>query len=221
MIEIIVGSVLLAVLLFASYKLLKPRFLVWQRKYRYYRFINKIDRLFQHHNAFLIAKEASEGLNDSSYIYGEVTVSTLLDLLAMLSPNVNDVFYDLGSGIGKTLLVVKWRYPEVNVKGIEKLAALHAVAEQIAQKQTSHPITPICADFLEWDFTDATIVFINATAFSVPLWNALLEKLWMLKPQTKIIVTSKTLPENGFIERYAGMEQMSWGLCSTYIYEKR
>lgn len=221
MIEIIIGSTFFAVLLVASYQLLKPYYVTWQRQHRYDRIIHKIDHLYKHHNAFAIAKQASDGLNDSSYIYGEVTTSTLLDLLAILKPNANDIFYDLGSGVGKTLFAVKWRYPQISVNGIEKLPALHAIAEQIAHKHTLHPITPICADFLEWDFSDATIVFINATAYSGPLWNALLKKLWELKPHTKIIVTSKSLPEKGFIERYAGMEQMSWGLCSTYIYEKR
>ena len=103
------------------------------------------------------------------------------------------------------------------VKGIEILPELHALAKE---KSQAFDLTLICDNLLNQSIVDANIVFINATGYDNPTWENILAKLLTLKPKTRIIITSKKLPEPTFISRYQGMEKMSWGLTSTYIYEK-
>lgn len=194
------------------------------RKIKYRRILHTIGELYHRDNPFMIAKAARpDTLSD--FYYGEIDLCAFLDLLAMTHPQPNAIFYDLGSGCGKTLFAAKLAYPRLEVRGIELVADLHALGSQklveyLSLNKKFH-LQFICDDLLQQDFTDANILFINATAYSVPTWEQINSKLLNLKTGTKIIITSKTLPQTHFIPYYSGMEQMSWGLTSTYIYVKR
>jgi len=177
-------------------------------------------KFYQQDNPYLIAKAAKEKHDNDSLTYGEIDTVALLDLLARLKPTAQDVFYDLGSGLGKAVFAAKFCHPQMRAIGIERQAELHDLAEKIGHSKAPPHAKYICDDFLNVDISDATIILINATAFNGELWEALLAKLKALKPMTKIIITSKKLPSSDFIKRYGAMEKMNWGLCTTHIYEK-
>lgn len=216
----IVGILLASLLLVCGYKLLRPFILEHVRLYRYRKILQRITTLYQPHNPYLIAQAAKTKHADENLTYGEIELCAFLDLLAQVNPSQQDILYDLGAGAGKTVIAAKLRYPELMVKGIECLEPLCRLAQMVTPSDITK-VYFIHNDFLKTDFSDATILFINATGFSPSLWEPLMAKLLQLKPGTKIILTSKTLPETAFIQHYAGMEKMNWGLCSTYIYEKR
>ncbi|MCS5711364.1 hypothetical protein [Candidatus Berkiella aquae] len=218
--HLIIGILLASLLLFCGYKLLRPFILEYLRQYRYRKILQRIAVLYQPHNPYLIAQAAKTKHADENLTYGEIELCAFLDLLAQVNPTQQDILYDLGSGAGKTVIAAKLRYPALTVKGIERLEPLCRLAQVVTPPDITN-VYYINHDFLEINFSDATLIFINATGFSHALWEPLMAKLVQLKPTTKIILTSKTLPETAFIQHYAGMEKMNWGLCSTYIYEKK
>ncbi|MBI2791061.1 MAG: hypothetical protein HYX61_03800 [Gammaproteobacteria bacterium] len=202
----------------------------FHRKRKYTAILKEINLLFQEIDAFKVAKDArikyEKSLTD--LYYGEIDICALLDLLDIASPPQQCVFYDLGSGCGKSAFAVKLNYPHLKVHGIELIEELHDIANQklhqyLDKNGLAHHdfgLEFIQANILNHNFTHADIIFINATAFSPGTWQQILYKLMQMKCGTKIIITSKTLPSPAFVIRYQAMELMSWGFTSTYIYEK-
>lgn len=221
---------LLAVCLFGLFPFVKKIILNYLRKKRYLQILKDLDLLFRHTNPFLISKQhrykTKAPLEDLHY--GEINFCALLDLMDIIKPQHQNLFYDLGSGSGKSAFAVKLRYPSLDVKGIELIPQLHEIAEQKLHEyldkhghnKDSFGLRFICDNLLNQNFSDGDIIFINATAYSRDTWTQILHKLIQLKRGAKIIITSKTLPAPTFIKRYQGMELMSWGFTSTYIYEK-
>ncbi len=221
--------ILLLLALLMMLPLAKQAFIKHRRKTTYRFILENLQSLYADTNPFDVALNANKyRLDNVEYLYGEVLPVTLLDLVALLPPKKNQIFYDLGSGAGKALLAMKLCYPSMQVKGIEQVLELHTLALEkyhqylkVAQLQAADfEIHHINQNMIDYPFEDADIVFINATAFEAT-WQPILDKLRLLKAGTKIIITSKTLPEDGFTKQYQGMEPMSWGLTSTYIYEKK
>ena len=65
--------------------------------------------------------------------YGEVVPMHFIPLLEYVKPTAGDIFYDLGCGAGKPLLVASLAYPDLKVcKGIELLQGLTDIAEQVS-----------------------------------------------------------------------------------------
>ncbi len=226
----IINILLLLCLVFVLYQIGSKIFYHYHRKIKYTRIIQQIHTLYRDTNAFAIAKQAAlqQDFNNEERTYGEIDLCTLLDLLARVAPKPNDVLYDLGSGDGKSVLAAKLCYPNLQVKGIEFVRPLHDIAiakKALLQKHVqmsgqNFDVNLICDNILNQSFNDGNILFINATAFTPMTWEQILDKLLTLQPGTKVIVTTKTLPSSSFKKVYQGMELMSWGLTSTYIYEK-
>lgn len=199
----------------------------YKRKKTYLHILDTLHTLYQDTNPYEILKN-SEMSTNTEHVYGEIETVALLDLLAKINPKANELCYDLGSGSGKTLLAIKLCYPLLQVKGIEQSHALNHLAQEKYQQYLQHQgkvetdfqISYISQDFIHYPYWDADILFINATALQAT-WPQILGKLLQLKPGARVIITSKTLPDEFFNQLYQGMEKMSWGLTSTYIYEKK
>ncbi len=210
--------------------LVKKIFLDYSRKRKYQKIINELNTLFHDTNPFEVAQEARKKIEKPSpdLHYGEIDICALLDLISHIQPHPKAVYYDLGSGSGKSTMAVKLRYPSFKVIGIELIESLHLLAMQKHQQYLAKHNIPlnhfdVCFindNLLNQQFTDADIIFINATAYTSATWQEILYKLVQLKRGARVIITSKTLPFPAFNKHYQGMELMSWGLTSTYIYEK-
>jgi len=87
---------------------------------------------------------------------------TMWRLLRRLDINDDDVFYDVGAGSGRALLVAS-RFPFRRLIGIELSAGLHAVAQanlSRCRRPPTMPVKIICGDALVESFPeDATVVF--------------------------------------------------------------
>lgn len=201
------------------------------RKRKYRKILTEIDALYADINPFHLVKSANlASHNPDDFHYGEINLCAILDLLAIVRPQANDIFYDLGSGDGKVAFATKLGYPTLKVKGVELLPELFNVSNKILSdylaqyslRYEDFDVKFINDNFLSYPFIDdATIIFINATSYLGETWEQILLKLLTLKSKTKVIISSKVLPESHFIKHYQGMEHMSWGLTSTYIYEKK
>ncbi len=216
---------------FFGKKALRKWLLARQHKNTVEEGLDMLHALYAKTNAHKISKNyrKRKGIHSEKFLYGEVYPVTLIKLLDLAKPAPNDIFYDLGSGAGQAVILADKCYPFSKCKGIELLPALYHLSEEkridyeneAKQKEpeTKTNIEFIEGSFLEHDFSDADIVFINATAFKGDIWEQLTKKLNMLNSGSRVIVTSLTLDPAQFEEIYHDHEVMSWGFCTVRIYK--
>ncbi|WP_242602198.1 hypothetical protein [Legionella nagasakiensis] len=176
-----------------------------------------------------MSRKARENQDAMEYLYGEVDFISFIALLSCARPNKNTIFYDLGSGIGTAVLACTMVFHVKKSCGIELFSTLHntALKQKENLRQTpgyatvARKIHFIHGDFLKTDFREATLIFINATAFIGDTWTALCQRLENVSPGTIIITTSKKIPSTVFSVMHATTVKMSWGLVTAYIQRRR
>ncbi|MDF1758199.1 MAG: hypothetical protein P1U74_07880 [Legionellaceae bacterium] len=179
-------------------------------------------------DGFNLSKQARVDSDAPEYTYGEVVFTPFVALLSLAGPNSNTIFYDLGSGIGKAVFACSMVFNVNKSFGIELFPNLHTAAVSIQNKlakiteyaSIANTIKFINADFLKTDFSDATLIFINATGLFGETWHALNAKLDNLPRGVKIITTSKMLISDKFEILKETKVEMSWGVVTAYIQEK-
>lgn len=193
-----------------------------------------IDEIYQDVNGMAISLDArkSLGKQDDTFLYGEAVLYSFADLLNLTAPKPNDVFYDLGSGVGKPVFMAALLHEFSKSCGIELLEPLHREAINCLDQFLASPMRKklypnkdfniqfLQENILDADFSDADVVFINGTAFFGIIWQRILAKLCGLKVGTRIIVTSKCLDESQFQLEHHGGHLMSWGLAAVSVYKK-
>ncbi len=169
-----------------------------------------IDRMYQSITGFKIPKEEKVQLKEAgaSSTYGEILFDSLKIILDDLQLTDQDVFYDLGSGVGKSVVQVFLTTPVKKAVGIElspTRCARARQAEQILKKEDKVPLDKefsLCeGNFLETDLNDATIIYMGSTCYQSELMQAITEKLSAVPAQNNLrIVSLKKLPENTTFE---------------------
>lgn len=171
-------------------------------------------------------------VNDSSLTYGELTDQSLTEILEVVNPQPGEVFYDLGSGAGKPVLWASVLYDWSKCCGIELLEGLYSLSVGQSQKFLAHPkirtllssrklnIQFFNENFLNFNFSDAKVILINATAFSYDLWQSLLKIVLTLPKDVRIITMTKKINTDEFELIHSGFYLMSWGMNSVNIYKK-
>lgn len=172
--------------------------------------------------------------HQQEYIYGEIHFLSFYKILDKVNPLRHEKFYDLGCGGGKAVFSAALFFDLSQSLGIELLPGLCNVANQQLKKAkqcvVSHPaqysprlarIQFINDNFLQYDFSDGDIIFINATALSDSTWSKICNKLLKLKSGSRVITTTKIISNSAFESLYHGRELMSWGMNSVHIYRLR
>ena len=124
--------------------------------------------------------------------------------------NNQSIFYDLGSGTGKSLFAISLMHKFKKIIGIEYLENLY--------------IEIIKGDFLKQNWENANIIFINSPCFSNDLINNIATKANKeCKSNTIIITVTKNLNKlNSDWELRDGFRRlMSWGSATIYIYKRK
>ncbi|HEV2600721.1 MAG TPA: hypothetical protein VGT41_00350 [Candidatus Babeliales bacterium] len=152
----------------------------------------------QEHERALIEKNYTK----KTSIYGEILYDSAQALLQdpELAFGPEDIFYDLGSGVGKMAVQVYLNTPVKKVVGIELSPTRHAKAEKVMQRCTQSNIMQkgralaLChGDMLELDIDDATIIYMCSTCYPPELLEQLVLKFSKLQPGARII-SLKELP---------------------------
>lgn len=158
---------------------------------------------------YFLSKQERQQLttDEDAFIYGEVEILPFFWLLQKAKIRSEETFYDLGSGIGKAAFVAGFYGNFSKILGLEILPGLHKTAENKLKKISSLQndfkkyltnIQFININFLAYDFSEADVIFVNATCFSYSTWEKLLEKFKLLKYGSRIIVTTKKIPLDSF-----------------------
>lgn len=159
--------------------------------------------------------------------HGEILFEGVSKLLESLQMTNQDVFADLGSGLGKVVAQVFLQSPVSQAFGIEIMPELHQKAEAAASRlQTELPdfyegsrqLNFLQGSFLETSFAHATVVFVNPICFD----QNLLIPIGDIINQTSGIRAVVSLRPIGNLERLRFKKtiriECSWDTALAYLY---
>ncbi|KTC73905.1 Histone methylation protein DOT1 [Legionella birminghamensis] len=187
------------------------------------------NQLYQSVSGFHLSKQARADNDSPEYVYGEIEFQSLIALLSLCDPGPQTCFYDLGSGTGKAVIASAMVFPVKKSCGIELFESLHncALQQQRKLEQTPAYNKQIASihfenkDIFTADFSDATLVYINATAFFGERWERLSHLLESIAAQSLVLSTSKPLQSPLFTLLRTVKVQMNWGEVSVFIQQKQ
>lgn len=188
-----------------------------------------ISTLYQGISGFISYQpgEKESGEEKKVYLtYGEIlypSVDKFLNFIGDISES--DVFYDLGSGIGKVALQAFLRTPIKKACGIEFSETRSKYAEQVyTQVYKEFPelftaerkLSCLTGNFLEVDISDATIIYTCSTCFSEDLLSHIGEVIDRC-PNIRYVISLKQIPNKLELNRNLDIE-CTWDKTKCYVY---
>lgn len=158
--------------------------------------------------------------------YGEIlypSVNKFIDYIGDITEN--DVFYDLGSGIGKVGLQLFLKTPIKKACGIEYSQTRNQYAEkvygQVHQEfpemfENGRELKCFNGNFLEMDISDATIIYTCSTCFSEELLSDMGKAIDKC-PNIRYIVSMKQIPSKLPLDRTLDID-CTWDKTKCYVY---
>lgn len=172
-------------------------------------------------------------LTSKAYVYGEVVPNSFFAMLTEVDPRPGQVFYDLGSGTGKAVMLSHLLFPFAESKGIELVDGLYNASAEVL-KHYEKDIRPTIlnevddrkvitfhGDFFKFDVSDADVIFMNSTCFPDELMEGMNILLESTKPHTHIISLSKPLKPESYYQYKSKMFDFSWGQATAFFHRKR
>lgn len=193
----------------------------WQKKQDYFAKKTKLDTLFLTVDGFKLSQQARIEKPSLELTYGETDLLGFLLLLNKLSPSKEDIFLDLGSGLGQLVIATPFFYPVKKAIGIEYLTALSKAANQIKTRlpiENQKKTILLNQHILDSEIGEATIIFCTATAFFGDSWQKIQNHLTKACYGTRIITLSKPLTIDGFKLIYKTWCPTSWGASLAYVH---
>src|SRR3990167_4609841 len=83
----------------------------WKRKIHLKKYLQRLSAISADLDGFHLSKQARQDNDAMEYTYGEINPTAFAALLSLIQPSPEDVFYDLGSGTGKTVILCAMLYP--------------------------------------------------------------------------------------------------------------
>lgn len=155
---------------------------------------------------------------DGAPTYGEILFDSLKTVLDELKLTNRDVFYDLGSGVGKVATQAYLTTPIKKSVGVELAKTRHTKAESIRDQlrnknklDKNRKLEFQNKNINEVDLNDATVVFMCSTCFSDTLMKSIVEKLLKNPNKNLKIITLKQLPTNSHFKL-----EKTWTLPMTW-----
>ena len=162
------------------------------------------------------------GLSGLGFTFGETRPGLVEDLLGLVDATGDDVFFDLGSGVGGGVLTAALVCRRA--QGVEVLPRLHNAAVEAAEALEIKNAVFHNGDLRDADVREATILFSYATCFSDELVRAIAEKVAEAPAGARVLTVTRKL-EHPALELLA-TESRLWGRSrpirhDVYIYRRR
>lgn len=192
------------------------------------------ENLYQEVNGRALSLEGREkmALSSKSYVYGEVVFDSFVQLIKDANPPSHGVFCDCGSGTGKAVFVAHLAFDFRRCVGIELVDNLYEASAVVLEKYEKE-VRPTIANeigdkkialyhgsFLDGDFSDVDLVFMNSTCFQEDLMEAIELNLNFMKPNSQVISLSKSLRSPKFEMYRQQMYEFSWGQATGFFHRK-
>jgi SAM-dependent methyltransferase len=165
-----------------------------------------VRRLYRELDGFEIPKADARRVQRSrgSPTYGELMPTATARLLAQLELGPEDLFVDMGSGIGKVALLAAMTTDVGRALGIELSETRHAQAERALQRAREQDVPGTervsfaQADMLTHPLDDATVVYTCSTAFLPGFMKRLVRRLASLPNLRKLATLQDLDPHPAF-----------------------
>lgn len=209
--------------------LLKRRIKRWRQELALNQHEAVFRELYHPIDGYGLSRQAREGNDAIEYVYGEIEFEAFIALLTLCKPNSNTVFYDLGSGTGKAVIACGMVFPVKKSAGIELFEELYlASVEQKkllsdlpAYQKAAEAVVFDHGDFLKYPLQDATLIFMNSTAFIGDYWLQVSKHLeQQLKPGAIVLSASKAVVSDRFVIQHSTQVTMGWGVVTIYMQER-
>lgn len=168
--------------------------------------------------------------------YGELTMRGARAVQALLLPQQNDVFYDLGSGAGRLVVQAALEWPCHRAVGLELAQSRHRVGELALSRAAPHVrqrVSLRCEDMIACArCEDATLVYVASLLFDDAFMSQLGERLSEL-PRLRAIASLRRFPPDslpGFVEDERNFAsgtdaatlrdrvEVTWGAARVFLY---
>lgn len=191
--------------------------------------------LYSETDGYLISHKGRKKLDYfyQGHNYGEITYEGFLKMLALAKPKKNEIFYDLGSGTGKAVILASILGNFSKLTGIEIIEDLWQESNKILnhyQKKIVPHLLPqkkdqkisfLKNDFNKIDFSDADIIFLNSTHLKYEINPIFLRKLSQLKKGTKLLTNSQWIDFPLFSVSHIGRHLFTDGEEDVFIHYKK
>ena len=134
--------------------------------------------------------------------YGEIPYNSAVHILNDLNLSKQDIFYDLGCGVGKLVLQAYLTTPVKRSIGIEISKTRFNIAESCRKQTTLDDHTTTGRDLIflnqninTTNFSDATVFFISGLTFPPQLVQSIMDRLSTIEHNVKVI-SVLPLPEH-------------------------
>jgi len=168
-----------------------------------------------------LGEAQSYGVPLRSLVSGEIHFPAFASLLGDLNLPAQFCFLDCGSGRGKAVVAVALLFPKAQLCGLEIRPHLVSISQNLdLRHDVKSRIRFLETNFFDVNWSEADVIFINATGFEGELVKRVEKKLEHEARKTaRIVVLSIPLRISGFGEllpprRY----RMSWGNATVYTY---
>lgn len=162
--------------------------------------------------------------------YGEILVPSVAELCQYAQLTPNDVFVDLGAGLGKLVIQVFLQTPVRKAIGVEIVPNLHAASisarEQVYIElpelfEQGRQLEFILGDFLLVPFLDATVLLLCAVCFPPTLLDSIGHLINTL-PHVHTVFSLRPLPNLKRLQFVKTIRvECSWDTALCYVYRLR
>ena len=168
-----------------------------------------------------------EGKDTEGLIYGEVSYFAIYELIAMLKSKgyvqgQQHSFLDLGSGVGKAMVMAAFIHQFEACYGFEVIQELHQMALELFEKcrEDVGPtrLESIQDNYMTASWPAATIILSNSTCLTRTAFEELLQKADLMPPGTIFISMSKAVHRDGWTLVEQSQKILHWGMCSFHVY---
>jgi trans-aconitate methyltransferase len=183
----------------------------------------QFETLFADVDGYSLSRQVQNKLNYfyTANVYGEIDFDSFSEILKVAKPKEKEVFYDLGSGTGKAVIVSALCFPFAKCIGIEKMIDLHVASQTVADKLSSAYVQFIHSDFNDVDFTDADVLYMNSYYFRYEMYNNFFKnKMRCLKKGSRVITVRVPYISEEFAIVHEKAYKFSWGEAMVQISEK-
>ncbi len=139
-------------------------------------------------------------------VYGELTPRGVQRMLKFLKLTEKDVFYDLGSGVGKAVLQVAMTVPIKKCVGIEIVQSRFEASQQAKREAKAQGLLLAGQtafrheSFFDSDLKGATVIYVASTCFNDRMMQLMANKVSNLSQPVTLISLQ------GFARNHRGLE---------------
>ncbi len=181
------------------------------------------DDLYKNIDGYAISRIAQQKLDYyyDANIYGEVEFENFYKILSITKPKVNEVFYDLGSGTGKAVVIASLCFPFSRSIGVEYLKELYETSAEVLKKMQRPNIQFFQNDFNTYDFSDGDVIYMNSYYFYYEMYDpAFMRKIQSIKDGTRLIFVQTPIIAPFLKKVHEASYEFSWGDAPVYIMVK-